>query len=331
MALLFCHIPKTAGTSFRKELERVLPEDSLLCDYGAESPTTSEHLVERVAQPEGQRDWQVLCGHFQLNRYAAHFAPWELTVFVRPPREQVISHWEHRKRVQGYTGSLEEFALSVSGTGQQSRMLNGVPVQLLGFVGITNRYEDSLSLFRSLYPIDAQPQELNVNPEREQPNYDRQKYQLPAAGRHREKADYDLFIQANRTLKARLDFVQTRPAQEWVHGAITTLDAHRVKGIAFNRAATPHLPLQVLVNGEHAGFCCTGEPAAALPGIALPQGCGFQLLLPKRLQARDRVEVRALPDGQWLDTLDWHPGSKDRPVTPPPPGVVDVSLIGVLS
>ncbi len=311
------------------ELERVLPENTLLCDYGADSPTTTENLAGRVAQPAAQRDWQVLCGHFQLSRYAAQFAPWELTVFVRHPHEQVISHWEHRKRVQGYTGSLEEFALSASGTGQQSRMLNGIPVQLLGFVGVTNRYEDSLELFRSLYPIDAQPQQLNVNPEREEHKergYDRKKYQLPAAGKQREKVDYDLFIQANRTLKARLDFLAQRPPGEWIYGAITRLGPQQVEGVAFNPGLAPHLPLQVLINGEHAGFCCTGETPPPLPGLNLPARCGFRLFLPKRLQARDRVELRALPLGQWLDTLDWHPGSKDRPATPPPPGVLDVSL-----
>ncbi len=328
MSILFCHIPKTAGTSFRKELERVLPDGTLLCDYGAGNPTTSESLQQRAAQPTDKRDWQVLCGHFSLDRYGSRFAPWQLATFVRHPLEQVISHWEHRKRVQGYEGTLEEFALSASGAGQQSRMLNGLPIQLLGFVGVTNQYESSLSLFRDLYRIDAQPQQLNVNPERAESSYDRKKYRLPAACRNRERADYDLFIQANRLLKARLDFRQQQAAQSWVHGAITRLDAQHVEGVAFTRDSTPHLPLQVLVNGQHAGFCCTGETPASLPALKLPERCGFRLPFSQRLSARDRVEIRALPHGQWLDTLDWHPGSKEHPTTPPPPGALDVSLRG---
>lgn len=306
----------------------MLPENTLLCDYGAGNPTTSENLGTRVALPAGSRDWQVLCGHFPLNRYSQHFAPWELTVFVRHPYEQVISHWEHRRRVQGYEGSLEEFALSASGIGQQSRMLNGIPIQLLGFVGVTNQYESSLALFRELYAIDAQPQQLNVNPERAERTYDRKKYRLPASARQRERVDYDLFIQANRTLKARLDFMQQHPAQDWVYGAITQLGAHQVEGIAYTTSGTQYLPLQILVNDEHVGFCCTGETPTPQPALNLPSRCGFRLLLPRKLNARDRVEVRALPRGQWLDTLDWHPGSKDRTATPPPPGVLDVSVRG---
>lgn len=330
MSILFCHIPKTAGTSFRKELERLLPEDQLLSDYGENNLTTSLNLTERAGQPESQRNWRVLCGHFPLSRYGMNFAPWQVAVFLREPRQQVVSHFEHQKRHQGYEGSLEDFALSSAGLGLQRRMLCNVPVQLLGFVGITAQYRTSLELFRHQFGIDVQPQELNINPRRLEENFDPRNVDIPASCRSLEREEYDLFVQANRTLKARMDFLRNGGEYSWVFGSITHMDAQHVEGVAFSKCGAVHLPLQVLLNGEHLAFTCTGENSPPLTAIRLPsKHCGFKLRLPKKLQARDRLEVRAMPSGQWIDTLDWYPNSKVRNAVPPPPGKLDVRMAPV--
>lgn len=327
MSLLFCHIPKTAGTSFRKELERILPEDQLLSDYGENNPTTSLNLAERVRQVESERNWKVLCGHFPLSRYGTSFAPWQVAVFLREPRQQVVSHYEHQKRHQGYEGSLEDFALSSAGLGLQRRMLCNVPVQLLGFVGITAQYRTSLELFRHLFEIDVQPQELNINPRRLEENFDPRSVDIPASCRSLEQDEYHLFVQANRTLKARVNFIRDGGVHHWVFGAITHMDSQNITGVAFSKCGAIHLPLRILLNGEHLAFTCTGEDSPPMSAIRLPsKQCGFKLRLPKKLKARDRLEVRAMPSGQWIDTLDWHPNSKERHAIPPPPGELDVRI-----
>ena len=42
--IIYLHIPKTAGTSFRMSAEQYFGPDQVLNDYGEESPNTSEDI-----------------------------------------------------------------------------------------------------------------------------------------------------------------------------------------------------------------------------------------------------------------------------------------------
>jgi len=46
--ILFIHIPKTAGTSFRVAAEKYFGEDNTFYDYSAKSPETSAEILENV-------------------------------------------------------------------------------------------------------------------------------------------------------------------------------------------------------------------------------------------------------------------------------------------
>ena len=48
--LLFVHIPKTAGTSFRKAYSSLIPAHKTYCDYGEESVETSPVIQKWIIE-----------------------------------------------------------------------------------------------------------------------------------------------------------------------------------------------------------------------------------------------------------------------------------------
>jgi hypothetical protein len=151
---LFLHVPKTAGTSFRKGLEKAFP-GLVAYDYAPSSPETHPYVRQHVydardplalkakLETEGYR---VLGGHVLYRNYAEIFSPDRVVTFLREPIARVVSEHEHACRHQGFQGTLLEFAERPRNRSLQTGMLEGVELDEVGFVGITERYAESLRL-----------------------------------------------------------------------------------------------------------------------------------------------------------------------------------------
>jgi hypothetical protein len=175
--LLFVHIPKTAGTSFRMAVQRLFP-GRVVYDYGPESPHTSE-LVREHAYPrldaEGLRraltdnHIAMLGGHVSYRRYADIFPPERVISFLRDPIARLVSEHSHVCRNYGYDGTLIEFAESPRNRNLQSKVLGGPPLDELGFIGVAERYRESLDRLRDRLGWDVPELSLNLNPEQDRP------------------------------------------------------------------------------------------------------------------------------------------------------------------
>lgn len=154
---VFVHIPKTAGTSFRIAAEKWFGKRQLIFDYGAATRRTSPVFRRYDA---GEVTWQkvladvlnarFVTGHFPINRYLCEIPLQNFCTFVRDPVERAVSQYLHHKFHFGYSDAFEVFIEDPRFHNQQCRLLSGVNVEDIGFVGVTEHYAESVFLFNSL-------------------------------------------------------------------------------------------------------------------------------------------------------------------------------------
>lgn len=172
--ILMIHVPKTAGTSLRLALQKVYGRRRTALDYGCDSRATSRLVRESlyVAPPPKARklllaalensDHAVLAGHFPYRKYGWHFRSGEIVSFMREPVHRLASEYLHATRLQGYNAPFETFVEDPRRQNTQSRLLDGVPAR--AFVGITEKYRDSLELLGARLGVSLPVARRNVAP-----------------------------------------------------------------------------------------------------------------------------------------------------------------------
>lgn len=99
--LFFIHLPKTAGTSFRNMLFRVIGQEHIfpnwqdLANNGGLYPTLAEYQ-DRLQHPDLQL--RLLSGHIPFILGEWWPGPKKYLVFLRDPVERTISHLQHLQR-----------------------------------------------------------------------------------------------------------------------------------------------------------------------------------------------------------------------------------------
>ncbi len=156
--IVFVHIPKTAGSSFRLAAERHYGPEALLFDYGPEAAQTSplvKHWIYVRQEPEGFREavasgpYRFLSGHFNREKYA-DLPGARLVTWMREPVDRLWSSYRHWRRHQGFTGSFSDFLDQPRRQNQQARIL-GDRLDGLSFVGLTERYASDLEVFNAAF------------------------------------------------------------------------------------------------------------------------------------------------------------------------------------
>lgn len=177
------HIPKTGGTSFATVLERAFP-GQVAYFYKAHNRRTHPLLREHgraldssvIAEMEAE-GVRFLHGHGAFSTYAPAMPdPARYWTWLRDPVDRVVSsyHYHRKRQEQPETAGrgpdkvagrdLAGFARALVNRNQQSRILAGAPIEALGFVGITERFDQSLA--RLGLTSDALPRAKNVNRKR---------------------------------------------------------------------------------------------------------------------------------------------------------------------
>lgn len=166
--MIFVHIPKTAGTSFRIAANNYYGPEYILNDYGMESKTTSPEVLEyyyKSTDVEKLRaassKYSLITGHYPVARYAEIFASSPIVTFIREPVSRMISEYFHLKNHEGLTLSLKEFYRKEEYCNRQVKLLGGKTIHEIDFVGVTDQYELSLSLFNKKF--GAELEFLNMN------------------------------------------------------------------------------------------------------------------------------------------------------------------------
>lgn len=91
------------------------------------------------------------------------FKSTNVITFVREPISQVVSHYAHFKTYYSYDKPIQEFIKEKRFSNLQSRMLQAKPLELFGFVGLTEEYAKSLEIINYYFDTQIEHMEENKN------------------------------------------------------------------------------------------------------------------------------------------------------------------------
>lgn len=167
--IIYIHIPKTAGTSFRQGLTQTLGRENVLFDYGSNEAETDNSILKLYEQGEffPNRITQIIkvgkvmaiCGHFQLSRYFKTFPDATVVSFVREPLQRSYSEYLHWKRHKGYNKSFKHFFQQKEQINLQSKWLDGLPENAI--IGVSEYFDQSLCMINTAFGLIIPTLRLN--------------------------------------------------------------------------------------------------------------------------------------------------------------------------
>jgi hypothetical protein len=82
--------------------------------------------------------------------------------FLRDPVDRILSYYTHRRRYDDEPRSLDQFVREDHQAANfQSRMLGGIDIEDVAFLGVTERYRESVQLFNRQTGFDVPVLERN--------------------------------------------------------------------------------------------------------------------------------------------------------------------------
>jgi len=277
--LFFIHIPKTAGTSFREAAISQWGQTRVWSDYG-NTQHTSPIVRELIHQQSDYFGFQqqleesrirLLSAHAPVRYFRRIFPAAQLVTLLRDPVSRTLSHYNTARTKQGFTGSFEAFCSIDEHQNVQSRYLEQLPVELLGCVGITERYTQSVAMFNRMYATNL-------------------------------KVDLQLYRTALALFETRLELEERN--QTYIHAKVQKIEGKRLEGWAINMHS-PEKPvvLDVYLNGLTVGSREATQyvPAMKERNAGRSGYVGFTYMFEQAPQIGDSVEVKVRDTGQVLN------------------------------
>ena len=182
--LISLHLPKTAGSSFRKSLENHFGNENVLIDH-KDFPLHSNyqkrelkallHFFKLFLFRKRYGDLKCIHGHFLPFKYLPFRFFLKKDIFfltwIRNPVDRLVSHYNYwiraynsrksfglHKRVVEEKWSLEKFCLSKEMRDMYSQYLWKFPLKKFDFIGVTEFYDEDMeylskNVFKSEIPI----------------------------------------------------------------------------------------------------------------------------------------------------------------------------------
>ena len=129
--LIFIHLPKTAGTSLRRTIEKNYRSRELFFVYN-KNPRFNTVDELRSFTPEDFAKYKVIMGHFPFNRKLFPFEDHRFVTIIREPVQRAISYYRHvmgRDEWRGREISLHEYMETsddIQFQNHQVRLLSGM-------------------------------------------------------------------------------------------------------------------------------------------------------------------------------------------------------------
>lgn len=309
--LFFIHIPKTAGTSFRKSAEQLFTKAYTLYDYSPKSSETSSLILETVykesdlfslQQQLNDFDIQFLSGHVPATKYIHVFGVQNAVTFLRDPVQRIFSEYHHFVRNNDYKDDFKSFYTKPQFINRQSKMLQGVPLKALGFVGLTEDYAASLLGINRQFKLELANLELNMGRNNKQTPYELDKETL-AEVQSLNQADIALYQKACALFTERQALEQQ--GLPFVHGDIQQHTVKSVTGWAFNSQHDQPVVIHILHNGKQVGASKASDLRPGMLRLGLPRHgyVGFHFNFEHPCQSGDTISCQVAETGQLLSTI----------------------------
>ncbi len=170
--MIFIHIPKTAGTSFRLGASNYFGPKHELKDYGedvkATSPLVKQYIYElndyeTFRKEVDTQNIKFVTGHFPSGKYLPYFDTGTFVTFVRDPVQRIVSEYKHAVRMNGFDDSLKSFSRRSHQMNRQWKFLKEVGIENMAFVGLTEQYERSIAAINAMFNTNIPILEKNVS------------------------------------------------------------------------------------------------------------------------------------------------------------------------
>ncbi|WP_026331425.1 sulfotransferase family 2 domain-containing protein [Thioalkalivibrio sp. ALE11] len=278
-AVFVVHIPKTAGTSLRKAAERYLSSGRVEYDYGSESDDTTPRVLRHVYE-DGDHfalmedmeaaGAELLVGHVPLAKYLPLFGVSRCLSMVRDPAGRLVSEFNHLTRSKGLDTPFEDFLRRPNQLNRQTRLLAAVPPEAMGFVGLTERYADSVRVLNKTFGWKLRCLDLNRAPSDRLREEDLGP-EVMAEIRERHARDVRLHERVQRLLRDRVELMDAGHA--FVHGLVESANQKSVRGWAWYepRHQDTAVELELLQGGDVVATTAAVQPRPDLASWFLPR------------------------------------------------------------
>ena len=302
----FVHIPKTAGTSFRTSFEI---NGFIYKDYGGNSKGSSDEIKRHVYEAGDLYEFKKrfnnhkslwITGHINLAKYI-DFVPVSHTItFVREPLQQVLSHYNHYVRYHGFTGDFSAFLDKPYAKNLQSHYLKFMPIGLIGCLGITEHYDQSLALINQQFDLNLLSQKVNINDSKHFTN-DTLTSELNDKFVKNNLQDITMYKEALFLHTQRIDLAENNKV--WTYGSVGINSNNVLHGCAFQYKSEDPISLVIFINHEPFKTITATNFYTGYPKANFPRGryIGFHVPLPKYVSKDDEVDVYVEETGQKLN------------------------------
>jgi hypothetical protein len=184
--LIFVHIPKTAGTSFKSLLNKVYtPSETIVIDSSSWYKDTNYSLLSNRSCLPGAQQIQpsssikYIVGHFNADHFINLYPNANYITWVRDPIQRLLSNYNYYLRGGVYYGQMstekraydildfETYSTHKLNTNTMCQQLN-IPLTKFKFIGIVERYDEEIERFKKLLGLNFinDYNYANVNPEK---------------------------------------------------------------------------------------------------------------------------------------------------------------------